>query len=124
MANEQMHTMNHVGQAAHETLGSPAPTPAMPMSLMLEDEIRILRHRGFSDDCIDGLLAGFGIETTQQIERRHTTGLRSLLSPLSVRNQLIPLIWGKPVQLYWSSDIPSDKFATPTGPSTFTNPTK
>ena len=53
----------------------------------LQDEIRLLRARGLSDECIHGLLSGFNIDARPEpVSHRWTFPLN---------DQLIRLIWGK-----------------------------
>ena len=54
----------------------------------LQDEIRLLRERGLSDECIHGLFSGFHIDARPEPASHHWT--------LPLNSQLIGLIWGKP----------------------------
>jgi hypothetical protein len=68
----------------------PAPaaplTAASPDSLLME-EIRILRERGLTDECIHGLFSGFNIDARPETSGQHWN--------LPINDQLIRLIWGK-----------------------------
>jgi hypothetical protein len=70
------------------TIPAPAAplTTAQPDSLLIE-EIRILRERGLTDECIHGLFSGFNIDA-----RPEPSGL---YWKLPINDQLIRLIWGK-----------------------------
>ncbi len=68
-----------------ETL-SAADRPSSLPSSVLHDEIRILRDRGFSDDCIHTLLRGFHIDVRPERLADH--------SRLALSDQLVRLIWG------------------------------
>ena len=61
-------------------------TPAQPDSLLME-EIRILRERGLTDECIHGLFSGFNIDARPEASGQHWA--------LPINDQLIRLIWGK-----------------------------
>lgn len=61
-------------------------TPSTPSHLL--DEIRILRERGLTDDCIHGLLRGFDIDSHTLPTADH--------SKHALTDQLIRLIWGTP----------------------------
>ena len=61
-------------------------TAAQPDSLLME-EIRILRERGLTDECIHGLFSGFNIDTRPETSGQHWQ--------LPINDQLIRLIWGK-----------------------------
>jgi hypothetical protein len=72
MAEEQMYTTTQVAVAARElreAAGSEEQTVTAGEAIeMLDDEIRLLRERGFSDEQITALFTGFDIEvTTEQI---------------------------------------------------------
>jgi hypothetical protein len=64
------------------------PAPVHTDSLLLE-EIRVLRERGLSDECIHGLFSGFNIEASPEPSGPHWK--------LPINDQLIRLIWGKPL---------------------------
>ena len=60
-----------------------APTANAP----LNEEIRFLRERGLTDECIHGLFSGFNIDASTEDAGVHWN--------LSTNDQLIRLIWGK-----------------------------
>jgi hypothetical protein len=51
------------------------------------EEIRILRERGLSDECIHGLFSGFNIDARPEPSGQHWN--------IPMNDQLIRLIWGK-----------------------------
>ena len=55
-------------------------------SLLIE-ELRILRERGLTDECIHGLFRGFNIDAHTEASDQHWK--------LPTNDQLIRLIWGK-----------------------------
>jgi hypothetical protein len=63
-------------------------------SLLIE-EIRVLRERGLTDECIHGLFSGFNIDSRPETSGEHWQ--------IPVNDQLIRLIWGsalpKPIHL-------------------------
>jgi hypothetical protein len=61
------------------------PIAAQPDSLLVE-EIRILRERGLTDECIHGLFSGFNIDARPETSGQHWN--------LPINDQLIRLIWG------------------------------
>jgi hypothetical protein len=65
---------------------APALTVAQSDSLLME-EIRILRERGLTDECIHGLFSGFNIDARPETSGQHWN--------LPINDQLIRLIWGK-----------------------------
>jgi len=72
MAEERMYTTTQLALAARElreAAGSEEQTvTAVEAIEMLDDEIRLLRERGFNDEQIAALFTGFDIElTTEQI---------------------------------------------------------
>jgi microsomal dipeptidase-like Zn-dependent dipeptidase len=72
MAEERMYTTTQLALAARElreAAGSEEQTVNTAEAIeMLDDEIRLLRERGFSDERIAGLFTGFDIEvSTEQI---------------------------------------------------------
>jgi len=75
----------------------PQPTPftVIPADSLLMEEIRILRERGLTDECIHGLFSGFNIDARTEASGEHWN--------LPANDQLIRLIWGnalpKPVRL-------------------------
>ncbi|MGA8940396.1 MAG: hypothetical protein WB439_14630 [Acidobacteriaceae bacterium] len=70
--------------------------PSAPSRTVLDEEIRILRERGLSDDCIHGLLSGFNIDARFEPSEDHWKTV--------VNEQLIRLIWGRPVPLHAHAD--------------------
>lgn len=70
-------------------------TPAQASTILLE-EIRVLRERGLSDDCIHGLLSGFHLDAHPE----PTGDYRKL----ALNEQLIRLIWGKSVPMHAHAD--------------------
>ncbi|HSY36190.1 MAG TPA: hypothetical protein VK814_10605 [Acidobacteriaceae bacterium] len=74
MAEERMYTTTQLALAARElreAAGSEEQTvTAVEAIEMLDDEIRLLRERGFNDEQIAALFTGFDIElTTEQITK-------------------------------------------------------
>ena len=63
------------------------PSMEAQVTAALHDEIRILRERGLSDECIHGLLSGFNIDAKPEPTSHRWT--------LPLNDQLIRLIWGK-----------------------------
>jgi hypothetical protein len=62
------------------------PSIEAQVTAALQDEIRLLRERGLSDECIHGLLSGFNIDAkSEPISHRWDFPLN---------DQLICLIWG------------------------------
>ncbi len=63
------------------------PPAEAQINATLQDEIRLLRERGLSDECIHGLFSGFNIDANPEpASQRWSIPLNSLL---------IGLIWGK-----------------------------
>jgi hypothetical protein len=58
-----------------------------PADSLLNEEIRILRERGLTNECIHGLFSGFNIDARPETSGQHWN--------LPVDDQLISLIWGK-----------------------------
>ena len=58
-----------------------------PAASQLNEEIRILRERGLTDECIHGLFSGFNIDAHTETSDHHWE--------LPTNDQLIRLIWGK-----------------------------
>ena len=56
---------------------------------ILNEEIRILRERGLSEDCIHGLLGGFNIDARSEPSGPAQDHWKTMLN-----DQLIRLIWG------------------------------
>jgi hypothetical protein len=87
MADEQTYTMEQISTAARELCEAAGANAARELReasganekrftgaqviAMLDDEIRILRERGFTDERIAGLFSGFDIEVTAQQIARH-----------------------------------------------------
>jgi hypothetical protein len=73
------------------TNGAPAlhlvPPPEAQVNSTLHDEIRLLRERGLSDECIHGLFSGFNIDAIPEPASHRWS--------LPLNSQLIGLIWGK-----------------------------
>jgi hypothetical protein len=73
------------------TNGAPAlhlvPPPEVQVNSTLHDEIRLLRERGLSDECIHGLFSGFHIDANPEPASHRWS--------LPLNSQLISLIWGK-----------------------------
>jgi hypothetical protein len=90
MMNPHPHTSNPTPIAAPERSTTAAITPplavAHPESLLIE-EIRVLRERGLTDECIHGLFSGFNIDACPEPS--------SLQWKLPTNDQLIRLIWGQ-----------------------------
>ena len=62
------------------------PTEAQ-LNATLQDEIRLLRERGLSDECIHGLFSGFHIDARPEPASHRWS--------IPLNSQLIGLIWGK-----------------------------
>jgi len=75
MAEEQMYTTTQVAVAARElreAAGSEEQSVTAGEAIeMLDDEIRLLRERGFSDEQIAELFTGFDIEVTKEQIAQH-----------------------------------------------------
>ena len=75
MAEEQMYTTTQLAVAARElreAAGSEEQTVSASEAIeMLDDEIRLLRERGFSDEQIAALFTGFDIEVTAEQIAQH-----------------------------------------------------
>jgi len=65
----------------------PLPFTVIPADSLLMEEIRILRERGLTDECIHGLFSGFNIDSRPGSSSEHWN--------LPTNDQLIRLIWGK-----------------------------
>jgi hypothetical protein len=63
------------------------PSAEAQLNATLHDEIRLLRERGLSDECIHGLFSGFNIDARPEPASHRWT--------LPLNSQLIGLIWGK-----------------------------
>ena len=77
------------GMRIHMTNPHPQPIPltVIPADSLLMEEIRILRERGLTDECIHGLFSGFNIDANPEPSGQHWK--------LPANDQLIRLIWGK-----------------------------
>jgi hypothetical protein len=64
------------------------------------EEIRVLRARGFSDECILGLFSGFNIDAQPEPSGQHWN--------IPMNDQLVRLIWGKPLP----KSVQADHLAT------------
>jgi hypothetical protein len=62
------------------------PSAAAPADSLLIEEIRLLRERGLSDECIHGLFTGFHIDARPEPSGHQWN--------LPINDQLIRLIWG------------------------------
>ena len=74
MGEERMYTTTQLAVAARElreAAGAEEQTFTTGEAIaMMDDEIRLLRERGFSDEQIAGLFTGFDVEvTTEQIAK-------------------------------------------------------
>jgi hypothetical protein len=65
--------------------GTELSVPAHTDSILM-DEIRVLRERGLSDECIHGLFSGFNIDASPEPSGQYWN--------LPINDQLIRLIWG------------------------------
>ena len=76
MADERMYTPTQLALAARElrdAAGAEEQTVNTSEAIeMLDDEIRLLRERGFTDEQIAALLTGFDIEVTTEQIAQHT----------------------------------------------------
>jgi len=68
---------------------SASPPSAVQEDSLLREEIRVLRARGFTDECIHGLFTGFNIDARPEPSGQHWS--------IPTNDQLIQLIWGKPL---------------------------
>jgi len=75
MAEERMYTTTQLALAARElreAAGAEEQTVTAGEAIeMLDDEIRLLRERGFSDEQIAALFTGFDIEVTAEQIAQH-----------------------------------------------------
>lgn len=81
MTNPQLHQPN---PQVNPPINSHPPAPTHSA---LQDEIRLLRERGLSNECIHGLFSGFHIDANPAPSGQHWN--------LPSNDQLIRLIWGK-----------------------------
>jgi hypothetical protein len=76
MADEQKYTADQVATAARELREAPGADEELfsgaQVINMLDDEIRLLRERGFTDERIAGLLSGFDVCVTAEQLARHS----------------------------------------------------
>ena len=89
MTNPQLHPEDIIPAPGPE-LVQPAPFHPLavtPPDSLLQEEIRILRERGLSDECIHGLFSGFNIDAHPEPSGQHWH--------IPMNDQLIRLIWGK-----------------------------
>jgi hypothetical protein len=89
MTNPQPHPAD-LAPAPGPELGTPpaaAARTAASADSLLNEEIRVLRERGLSDECIHGLFSGFNIDARPEPSGQHWN--------LPINDQLIRLIWGK-----------------------------
>jgi hypothetical protein len=74
------------------TIAAPAlrlvPHAEAQVNATLQDEIRLLRERGLSDECIHGLFSGFHIDATPEPTSHQWS--------IPLNSQLIGLIWSRP----------------------------
>ncbi len=89
--NPQRNSNSHLTPAEPATSAASAlrlvPPAGAQVNATLQDEIRLLRERGLSDECIHGLFSGFNIDARPEpVSHRWSLPLNS---------QLISLIWGK-----------------------------
>lgn len=68
-------------------VSKPAPLTTAQADTLLNEEIRVLRERGLTDECIHGLFSGFNIDARPEASGSHWD--------VPVNDQLIRLIWGK-----------------------------
>jgi hypothetical protein len=89
MTNPQPHSAELTPLPRPELVAPPAPTAlsAAHSDSLLVEEIRVLRERGLSDECIHGLFSGFNIDARPEPSGQHWN--------LPINDQLIRLIWGK-----------------------------
>jgi hypothetical protein len=89
MTNPQPDPQRHSAEPL--TSAAPAlrlvPPAEIQVNATLHDEIRLLRERGLSDECIHGLFSGFNIDATPEPASHRWS--------LPLNSQLIGLIWGK-----------------------------
>jgi hypothetical protein len=75
MAEEQTYTTTQIALAARELREAAGAEEqrftAVEAIEMLDDEIRLLRERGFNDEQIAGLFTGFEIEVTMEQIAEH-----------------------------------------------------
>ncbi len=72
--------------------------PALSGSILLE-EIRVLRERGLSDECIHGLLRGFNIDVHPELSGDLWKTALNDARDNAINDQMIRLIWGNSAPL-------------------------
>ena len=87
MTNPQPNPADNIATPGPELVKSATPLTAAQADGLLMQEIRILRERGLSDECIHGLFSGFNIDARPEASGQHWA--------LPINDQLIRLIWGK-----------------------------
>ena len=87
MTNPQPQPLRSLPFSSSESALRLAPVSEPPADVSLQDEIRLLRERGLSDDCIHGLFSGFNIDANPEPSGQHWN--------LPANDQLIGLIWGR-----------------------------
>jgi hypothetical protein len=65
----------------------PIPPAEAQVNAILQKEIRLLRERGLSDECIHGLFTGFNIDATPEPTSHQWS--------IPLNSQLIGLIWSR-----------------------------
>ncbi len=95
MTNPQPHPVERPSAPRPELVG---PASAPSDSLLME-EIRLLRERGLSDDCIHGLFSGFNIDARPEPAGQQWN--------LPINDQLIRLIWGTALRAPIRRDDPA-----------------
>ncbi len=89
MTNSHLQPANPTFISAAEFSAPAAITPPLALAhpdSLLTEEIRILRERGLTDECIHGLFSGFNIDARPEPSGQHWK--------LPTNDQLIRLIWG------------------------------
>ncbi|WP_158787930.1 hypothetical protein [Granulicella sp. L46] len=89
-ANNKTYTIDQIALAARELREAAGADPerytSAEVASLLSGEIEILRHRGFTDERITGLISAFDIDIKpRQIERRSRTPA----------NLIRRLLWGR-----------------------------
>ena len=89
-ANNKTYTIDQIALAARELREAAGADPerytSAEVASLLSGEIEILRHRGFTDERITGLISAFDIDIKpRQIERRKQTPA----------NLIRRLLWGR-----------------------------
>jgi hypothetical protein len=95
MTNHQVYPIDATPDPALNPSSNSGPLSAAPSDSLLLEEIRVLRERGLSDECIHGLFSGFHIDAYPQPSGKQWM--------LPINDQLIRLIWGAPAtRLRWT----------------------